>query len=27
MCPVTTPGEDYLIPLEPHDIDTFQSFY
>jgi len=27
MCPVVTPGESYLLPLEPHDIDTFQNAY
>jgi hypothetical protein len=27
MCGPTFDGEGYKIPLEPHDIDTFQDFY
>ena len=27
MCPSGFAGFAYLIPLEPHDIDTFQDFY
>ena len=27
MCPFAEVGESNLIPLEPHDIDTFQDWY
>lgn len=27
MCPTNYAGEDYQIPLDAHDIDTFQNFY
>jgi len=27
MCPAGTLGHKYRVPLEPHDIDTFQDFY
>jgi hypothetical protein len=27
MCPAGTLGHAYRIPLEAHDIDTFQGFY
>jgi hypothetical protein len=27
MCPFTDPGHTYRVPLEPHDIDTFQDWY
>ena len=27
MCGYQAPGHTYLVPLETHDIDTFQDFY
>ncbi len=27
MCPLVTPGKSYLLPLDAHDIDTFQNAY
>jgi hypothetical protein len=27
MCPLGTLGHSYLVPLETHDIDTFQDLY
>jgi hypothetical protein len=27
MCPGNVAGNSYLLPLEPHDIDTFQDWY
>jgi hypothetical protein len=27
MCPFSDPGRAYRVPLEPHDIDTFQDWY
>ena len=27
LCPAGSLGKKYRVPLEPHDIDTFQDFY